>query len=188
MARWAPGARERLQQAALDAFETYGFDATTVASIAAVAGVTERTFYRHFADKREVLFDPEHALETAFSRAAVAQDPDIGLRDLIRAVLRDVAVLCPEEARADARRRGAIIASDAGLQEREALKLQRITAALERAFQERGESARRAQLAAGLCVLAFRTGHAAWLAEGETRSLDGLCGTMLASATLVLAK
>src|SRR5690242_4601605 len=56
MARWAPGASDRLQRAAMELFAEDGFEATTVAGIAGRAGVTERTFFRHFADKREVLF------------------------------------------------------------------------------------------------------------------------------------
>ncbi|MFX8075170.1 TetR family transcriptional regulator, partial [Acinetobacter baumannii] len=56
MGRWEPGARERLARAALDLYVERGFDETSVGDIAARAGVTERTFFRHFADKREVLF------------------------------------------------------------------------------------------------------------------------------------
>src|SRR4029450_87285 len=56
MSRWKPDARGRLEQAALELYNDKGFDATTVAEIAARAELTERTFFRHFADKREVLF------------------------------------------------------------------------------------------------------------------------------------
>src|ERR1700744_481559 len=56
MARWEPGARERLVHAAVDLFTEQGYDATTVTEIAERAGVTKMTFFRHFADKREVLF------------------------------------------------------------------------------------------------------------------------------------
>src|SRR5581483_9287188 len=56
MGRWEPDARGRLERAALDLYVQRGFDATTVAEIAERAGLTERTFFRHFADKREVLF------------------------------------------------------------------------------------------------------------------------------------
>src|SRR3974390_410375 len=56
MGRWEPDSRGRLQEAALDLFAERGFDQTTAAEIAARAGLTERTFFRHFADKREVLF------------------------------------------------------------------------------------------------------------------------------------
>src|SRR2546429_4689207 len=56
MSRWEPNARGRLEQAAMELYGERGFDETTVAEIAARAGLTERTFFRHFADKREVLF------------------------------------------------------------------------------------------------------------------------------------
>lgn len=56
MSRWEPNARGRLEQAALELYLEQGFDRTTVVEIAARAGLTERTFFRHFADKREVLF------------------------------------------------------------------------------------------------------------------------------------
>ena len=66
MVRWEPGARERLQAAALERFGAQGFDGTTVAEIAATAGLTERTFFRHFADKREVLFAGQDEFERLF--------------------------------------------------------------------------------------------------------------------------
>src|SRR5580704_11732687 len=56
MSRWEPNSRGRLQEAALALYTERGFDQTTAAEIAARAGLTERTFFRHFADKREVLF------------------------------------------------------------------------------------------------------------------------------------
>ena len=66
MARWQSGARERLQLAALGLFSERGFDGVTVAEIAAAAGLTERTFFRFFADKREVLFPGHNEFEQAF--------------------------------------------------------------------------------------------------------------------------
>src|SRR5271169_194578 len=56
MTRWEPNARGRLAQAAMELYSEHGYEQTTVAEIAARAGLTERTFFRHFADKREVLF------------------------------------------------------------------------------------------------------------------------------------
>ena len=63
MARWAPDARGRLERAALELYGEHGYDATTVAEIAERAGLTERTFFRYFADKREVLFWGAGALQ-----------------------------------------------------------------------------------------------------------------------------
>ena len=58
MARWEPDAKGRLAEAALELYAERGYEQTTVAEIAERAGVTERTFFRHYADKREVLFPP----------------------------------------------------------------------------------------------------------------------------------
>src|SRR5215475_15901747 len=69
MSRWEPNARERLERAALDLFAEQGYDATTVAGIADRAGLTKSTFFRHFADKREVLFGGQDMLVSAFSDA-----------------------------------------------------------------------------------------------------------------------
>ena len=69
MARWEPNARERLERAALALFTERGFDATTVAEIADRAGLTKSTFFRHFADKREVLFGGQDLLVQLFSDA-----------------------------------------------------------------------------------------------------------------------
>src|ERR1700726_3986437 len=62
MGRWEPGARERLVVAAVDLFTERGYDATTVAQIAERAGVTKSTFFRHFADKRELLVAGQETL------------------------------------------------------------------------------------------------------------------------------
>ena len=66
MARWQPGARERLQAVTLELFAEQGFEGTTVAEIASRAGLTERTFFRYFTDKREVLFTGQDTFEGMF--------------------------------------------------------------------------------------------------------------------------
>ena len=71
MGRWEPDAQGRLARAALELYVDQGYEQTTVADIAARAGVTERTFFRHFADKREVLFAGSGAFqETVLSAIA----------------------------------------------------------------------------------------------------------------------
>ena len=63
VARWKPNARSRLEKAALELYSERGFQQVTVAEIAQRAGLTERTFFRHFADKREVLFPADGQLQ-----------------------------------------------------------------------------------------------------------------------------
>src|SRR5476651_1917711 len=63
MGRWEPNARGRLEQAAMELFQELGYARTTVEGIAARAGLTERTFFRYFTDKREVLFSGSADLE-----------------------------------------------------------------------------------------------------------------------------
>src|ERR1700685_1823691 len=75
MSRWEPNARGRLEQAAMELYVEHGFEQTTVAEIARRAGLTERTFFRHFADKREVLFWGAGALQELFV-STVASAPD----------------------------------------------------------------------------------------------------------------
>ena len=83
MVRWEPNARGRLEKAALELYDERGFDATTVAEIAARAGLTERTFFRYFADKREVLFAGEGQLEAVFVDAIADAPADASLTDLL---------------------------------------------------------------------------------------------------------
>jgi AcrR family transcriptional regulator len=75
MGRWEPDARGRLREAAMELYSKRGFEQTTVAEIAARAGLTERTFFRHFADKREVLFWGAAALRDAASKKQPAELP-----------------------------------------------------------------------------------------------------------------
>src|SRR5215472_3630839 len=72
MGRWEPDARGRLERAALELYGERGFEQTTVAEIAGRAGLTERTFFRHFADKREVLFAGSAALRDLIVNAVTS--------------------------------------------------------------------------------------------------------------------
>ena len=125
MTRWEPGAAERLAQAALDLYAERGFEQTTVAEIAKRAGLTERTFFRHYADKREVLFAGAGALQepmvTAVQDAPDATAPIDAVAEGLRA---GAAVLEPR--RPFSRQRQAVIAANTELQERELIKLARL--------------------------------------------------------------
>src|SRR5579875_560137 len=127
MGRWQPDAAGRLQQAALELYATRGYDATTVAEISERAGLTERTFFRHFADKREVLFRGSEQLRDTFvaavDQAPAAASPLHAVTDALEAV---GAAFPP----AFARRRHAVILATPELQERELIKLTSLTEAL----------------------------------------------------------
>src|ERR1700687_368970 len=117
MGRWEPDARGRLAKAAMELYAEQGFEQTTVAEIAARAGLTERTFFRHFADKREVLFWGQSALHEMVA-STVASAPDSAAPiDAVAAALEAVGPLF-EERREHARQRQAVIAANPGLQER----------------------------------------------------------------------
>src|SRR4051812_25594705 len=129
MVRWEPDTRERLREAALDLYARHGFDETTVTQIAESAGVTERTFFRHYADKREVLFGGSETLQREFV-AGVAAAPGGSPLDIVaRAVLGGVGYF-PEERRPYSRQRQALITSHPELMERELNKMSGLAAGL----------------------------------------------------------
>src|SRR5262252_4794303 len=112
MGRWEPNARGRLEQAAMELYVERGFEATTVAEIAQRAGLTERTFFRHFADKREVLFAGSEALEEALVGAVAAAPASVAPLDAVAAGLEAVGDVLPSS-RESARQRQAVIAANA---------------------------------------------------------------------------
>lgn len=168
--RWEPGTRERLQKAALDLFENRGFEETTASDIAREVGLTERTFFRHFSDKREVLFDGQEFFQGAFLRG-VAEAPDsASALEIVTIALESAASFFPAERRDYSRLRQRIITSNPALQERELLKLAGLSKTLATAIRERGIAEPRASLAAESCVTVFGLAFLAWLDEGEERS------------------
>ena len=175
MVRWEPGTRERLQQAALALFTERGFDGTTVADIAEAAGTTERTFFRYFSDKREVLFHGQEEFERVFLDSVAGADASPAA--LLASVLDRAAELFPEERRPWSRARQAVVVSHPALQERELLKMARLAAALTTGLTERGLDPTIASLTAESIVSVFRTSFAQWVAEDETRSFAELVGT-----------
>ncbi|MGI5226970.1 TetR family transcriptional regulator [Actinoallomurus sp. CA-142502] len=166
-------ARLRLQQAALDLYAERGFDQVTTAEIAARAGVTERTFYRHFADKREVLFDGEKTLRDALA-AGVAGAPE-GLAPLptVLWTLRTVVVPVLEGNRSFSEPRHRVITATPALRERDQAKKAALTEALATALRDRGASESTASLAAHVGMAAFGHASIAWL-DHPDRSLDEL--------------
>jgi AcrR family transcriptional regulator len=164
MVRWEPNARERLERAALALFTERGFDATTVAEIADRAGLTKSTFFRHFADKREVLFGGQDMLVQLFGDAISSAPPAATTAECLAAALESAAVAFTPERHDLAPQRRAVIAAHSELQERELLKRARFGSAMAEALRARGADEVTARLAAEVGVLAFSTAYARWAA------------------------
>ncbi len=171
MVRWQPGTSERLQAAALELFATRGFEQTTTAEIAAAVGVTERTFFRHFSDKREALFDNGDAFLHSFLDAIVAVPADAAPLQIMAAALQGAATWFPDERRAHSRRRQAVIDSNPALQEREQHKFAVLATSLAEALRARGVPEPAATLAAQSATTVFTIAFVQWLQDGEERSL-----------------
>jgi AcrR family transcriptional regulator len=165
VARWQPDSRTRLQEAALSLFEEQGFEATTVAQIAEQAGLTKRTFFRHFADKREVLFSGSAILEQQFSEAVGKAPATASPLEAIGAGLDAVAGALAE--RSDvAPRRQAILDANPELQERERTKLASLASAGAAALRRRGAAEPTARLAAESGIVVLGVAFVRWVEGG----------------------
>jgi AcrR family transcriptional regulator len=173
MVRWSPDARGRLERAALDLYGERGFEQTTVAEIARKAGLTERTFFRHFADKREVLFAGGSLLQDLLVRTVADAPASLAPIDAVAAALAAAGELL-QERRDLARRRQRIIAANAELRERELTKLASWSVALAGALRRRGLDERAAGLTAEVAMAVFRIGFARWIEEGNERDLPAI--------------
>ena len=174
MSRWQPDARGRLERAAMELYSERGFEQTTVAEIAARAGLTERTFFRHFADKREVLFWGAGELQD-FMVTALAGAPDSAAPiEAVAAAIQGAAVLLAQRPIEYARQRRAIIAAHTDLQERELIKLASLAAALAGALRRRGVKEPAASLAAEAGVAVFKIAFEAWTDETSERDFADL--------------
>ena len=187
MVRWEPNARGRLERAALELYNQRGFESTTVAEIAERAGLTERTFFRHFADKREVLFSGASALQellvSKVSEAPAAWPPI----EAIAAALAEVAEVVFEPRREFARQRQAIIAANAELQERELIKLASLASAVAGALRGRGVSDPAASLAAEAGIAAFKIAFERWTSEASEQTLSQVIQESVDELKLVTA-
>src|ERR1700751_2610147 len=122
MGRWEPDARGRLGKAAMALYAEQGFEQTTVAEIAARAGLTQRTFFRHFADKREVLFYGQEMLRDLLVNTVASAPPAAAPIDAVAdAVVAAGALL--QQRREHARQRQIVIDAHPELRERELIKL-----------------------------------------------------------------
>jgi AcrR family transcriptional regulator len=180
MARWEPGARERLVVAAVDLFTEQGYDATTVAQIAERAGVTRSTFFRHFPDKREVLAAGQEMLSRLLVDGIAEAPAGASPLEAVAAGLERVSSAMGPFNRELGPRMKAAIAANAELQERAALKSVGLAAAMTAALVARGVPDPTAHLAAELGVLAFKRGYAEW-SEGDRDGDDELARHTLAA-------
>jgi AcrR family transcriptional regulator len=172
MVRWVPGTPDRLQRAALELFAARGYEQTTAAEIAQAVGLTERTFFRHFSDKREVLFHGQQSLTDAFV-AGVAEAPQTASPiELSLSALRSASGFFPDDRRPYSRMRQSVIDDNPALQEREAHKLVRLGRALVDALTERGVDDLTADVVAQLSVMAFGIAFARWIRADEHRSFE----------------
>lgn len=154
-------------RAAMELFAERGFEQTTAGDIAERAGVTERTFFRHFADKREVLFDGSNTLERAVHEAVLAAPPELSPLDAAFAGMIAGGSLL-NELRDHARRRARIVAANPSLQERELLKLASLVDSTADALRRRGVAEPAASLAAHSAVTVFHVAFARWVSAEES--------------------
>jgi AcrR family transcriptional regulator len=178
MGRWRPDARERLQQAAVELFAEQGFAATTVPEITARAGLTTRTFFRHFADKREVLFGGAEI--PAMATRLIADAPaSLDPAAVIIEGLRTVANTRFEGRREEVRLNRDIIRSDPGLGERDLRKRADLAAAIRAGFISRGVTATTAVLLAESTVTVLYVALDEWLDQDGDRPLfEIMLGTL----------
>jgi AcrR family transcriptional regulator len=173
MSRWEPNARGRLEQAALELYSERGFEQTTVAEIAKRAGLTERTFFRHFADKREVLFWGAGALQDLLVSNLAGTPDSAAPIDAIADALEAAGALL-QERREYSRQRQTIIAANAELRERELIKLASLASALAGVLRRRGVAGPAATLTAEAGIAVFKVAFERWVNESGHPDLPQL--------------
>src|SRR5271166_388945 len=186
MGRWEPNARGRLMQAAFELYGERGYEQTTVAEIAKRAGLTERTFFRHFADKREVLFAGADALRELLVSTVAEAPGSLAPIDAAAAGLEAAGALIQDGGEL-ARQRQAIIAASAELQERELIKLASLAASLAGALRQRGVTEPAASLAAEAGIAVFRIAFERWIEETDRQDLSRLIRESLEELRAVTA-
>lgn len=179
MGRWEPDAEGRFRAAAMELFVERGYEHTTVADIAERAGLTGRTFFRYFADKREVLFSGSERLQRTMV-GALKDAPAHGTAiEAIAAALDATAGFFADNLEF-ARQRRAVIAANPELHERELIKLATLSAALAEGLRSRGITEPDASLAAEAGIAVFRVAFGLWVSESEQRSFGEIVSESLA--------
>jgi AcrR family transcriptional regulator len=164
MGRWEPNARGRLEQAALELFTERGFEQATVTEIARRAGLTQRTFFRHFADKREVLFWGQGALQDLLVSTVASAPASAAPIDAVAAAL-EAAGAALQERHEHARQRQAIINANLELRERELIKLATLASAIAATLRQRGVGDPAASLTAEAGIAVFKVAFERWVSD-----------------------
>jgi AcrR family transcriptional regulator len=174
MSRWEPNAAERLAVSAVELFANRGYEDVTVVEIAERAGLTKRTFFRHFADKREILFRGQDAYRGMFADAIAGAPAEAGPMDAIGAALTAFAAGFADDRRGFLAKRQAVIDANPELKERDLLKAAALTAAMAEALVARGVEPPVANLAANVGALALADAFQRWLQPGNRKSMSTL--------------
>jgi AcrR family transcriptional regulator len=188
MPRWEPNARARLEAAALELFTEHGYRPVTVAQITERAGLTKASYFRHFADKREVLFWGQDRL-VDLVRTSLAEAPkSAGPRELADLALDALAALFTPDRHSRAAVRQRIIDSEPELHERLVAKRAAIADAVAAALERRGLDAGTARVTGHLTQLAFTTAHARWAASADGTGFAAQAHAALEAALVAAAR
>ncbi len=187
MSRWQPDAQGRLAQAALELYVERGYEQTTVAEIANRAGLTERTFFRYFADKREVLFGGSSALQELLVRTVTDAPNSLPPIDAVALGLDAMAERLQERRDHSLRRQAAIVAN-IELRERELIKLASLATALAAALRTRGVSNLASNLTAEAGIAVFKIAFESWIDPTNERGFSELIRESLSELKAVTSQ
>ncbi|MGL5852613.1 MAG: TetR/AcrR family transcriptional regulator [Phycicoccus sp.] len=172
MPRWIPDAADRMRAVALAMFDDEGYGSVTARDIAVRVGVTERTFFRHFPTKADVLFGDASDIRRVLDDALDGAPSRLGPRDLVVAAGVAVAELVESDRDRETHRvRARVIRSEPELAQRELLKQQGWMTLLTAALEARGVAPARAAALAGATLAAFRAAYDGWVADRSRASL-----------------
>jgi AcrR family transcriptional regulator len=173
MGRWQPDARVRLQEAALALYGERGYEETTVAEIAERAGLTKRTFFRYFADKREVLFYGGQVLQETIVDAVAAAPAEAAPIEAAQAGIEAAATMM-RDWHPHSRQRSSVVGAHPELRERELIKMAAIATAIAAKLRERGAGELAAGLAGQAAVAVFHVSFSRWVGNEEPEDFVGL--------------
>ena len=187
MTRWGPDARGRLRESAMELYAKRGYDQTTVAEIAKRAGLTERTFFRHFADKKEVLFAGSDDLRDLLVGAVSGAPPSAPPMEAVAAGLLAASAAFSEDRRAFSMRRQSIIEANAELRERELIKLAGLASAIADTLRRRGVPDPAASLTAEAGIAVFRVAFQRWVDARNELGWSELVSDSMAALKVLVA-